>query len=237
MTKIFRSGRPNFPKDGDELKKRLDEVKSFVNKDSANIEFAEAAFKLMEDCDLITEENIKFLSSAQFCRNSNYNFRFPRNSSGGALRYVIDDNDVIGGKGNTRGRRFYSGYDRRVELNGDHYLISNDWYKDNNAVPNKSAFYNWLAEKAWAACKAKWAEDELEDLQIEFVDVDELEEKDFDEPVAKKVPSENNSEIEKLLKTLISLVARLDGRVDNLEKTLSKIEKDIDELKNEWYGK
>ena len=49
-------------------------------------------------------------------------------------------------------------------------------------------------------------------------------------PEVKKVPSENNSEIEKLLKTLIS-------RVDNLEKTLSKIEKDIDELKNEWYGK
>lgn len=235
MAKIFRSGGPNFPKDKDELEKRLKKVKDLVNKSNANIEFAEAAFKLMEDCDLITEENIKFLSSAQSCESYNYDFRFPRNPNEGALRYVIDDNDVIGGLGKAR---FYSGNDRRVELNGNHYLISNDWYKDNNTMPNKSAFYNWLAKKATAACEAKWAEDELEDLQIEFVDAeDELEEKDFDEPVAKKVPSENNSETEKLLSNLASLVAMLDIRVDNMEKILSKIEKDIEELKNEWYGK
>ena len=229
MTKIFRSGRPNFPKDGAELEKRLDEVKSFVNKDSANIEFAEAAFKLMEGCGLITENNIRFLTSAQLCKSYGYNFRFPYNSDEGALRYVIDDNDVIGGLGKAR---FYSGNDRRVELNGDHYLISNDWYKDNNAVPNKSAFHNWLAEKATAACEAKWAEDKKNTPTAVNTP-----EKDFDEPVAKKVPSENNSEIEKLLSNLVSLVAMLDSRVDNLEKTLSKIEKDIEELKNEWYGK
>lgn len=75
-------------------------------------------------------------------------------------------------------------------------------------------------------------------MQIEFVEAeDELEEKDFDEPVTKKVPSENNSETEKLLSNLASLVTMLDIRVDNMEKILSKIEKDIEELKNEWYGK
>ena len=136
-------------------------------------------------------------------------------------------------------RRYY--YDGRdiifVLCEGTKYYLSNDWYSKEKPRPTKKIFYNWLAKKAWAACKAKWAEDELEDLQIEIVDVDELEEKDFDEPVAKKVPSENNSEIEKLLSDLTKLVEGLDGRVDNLEKTLSKIEKDIDELKNEWYGK
>ena len=52
-------------------------------------------------------------------------------------------------------------------------------------------------------------------------------------PEVKKVPSGNNSETEKLLSDLTKLVEGLDGRVYNLEKTLSKIEKDIDELKNE----
>ena len=155
---IFHSGRPNFPLDETELEKRLAKVHELINKPHANIEFVETAFKLMEDCDLITETNVQFLCSAESCKKFNAKFRFPRNSSGGALRYVIDDNDVIGGKGNTRGRRFYSGYDRRVELNGDHYLISNDWYKDNNTVPNKRAFYNWLVKKAWESCKIFWQE-------------------------------------------------------------------------------
>ena len=199
MAKIFRSGCPNFPKDKAELEKRLKEVEELINKDRANIDFAETAFKLMEDCDLITEENIKFLSSAQSCESYGYNFRFPYNPDEGALRYVTDDNDVIGGLGKAR---FYSGNDRRVELNGNHYLISNDWNKDNNNVPNKSAFYNWLNKKATAACEAKWEEDK-----------------------------KNNSEIEKLLSNLVSLVERLDSRVDNLEKVMQKIDQDIQEIK------
>lgn len=218
MAIVFRSGHPNFPKFPEDIGIRLNEIYALINKCNANVEFVEKAFQLMEDCDLITEDNIDFLRSAKSCKNFSDNFIFPRNLDEGVLRYVTDDNYVEGKDGEPR---FYSGYKRRVELDGDHYLISNDWYKDDDSFRNKSAFYNWIALNSIVAC---WKNAENSPTP----------ETVSDNPEAKKVSSENNSETEKLLRNLISLVARLDSRVDNLENILGKMGNDIEELKNMW---
>lgn len=153
MAKVFKSNESNFPANQAELDRRLAKIEELINKPKANIEFCEAAFQLMADCDLITEENIDFLISPSACKEYNSNFWFMRNRKEGALRRVDDDNDV-----HSDGfPRFYSGYDRHVELDGQHYLISNDWYKDASPCPNKQAFYDWLSKKAQVACEKYWA--------------------------------------------------------------------------------
>ena len=147
---IFMNGRPNFPKDEDELNLRLAEIEKLINNDEkvsqVNIKFVEAAFKLMEDCDLITSDNVNFLSSAQACMEFNEQFRFPRNPREGALRHVTDNNDVLGVDGSPR---FYDGKKRHVELDGQHYLISKDWFGDTALCPsNKRQFFKWLCRKS-----------------------------------------------------------------------------------------
>lgn len=146
MAKVFRAGCPNFPSNQAELNRRLEAIEGLINKSNANIEFVEVAFQLIQDCNLITESNIEFLLDPK-------PIRFMRNPSEGALRLVIDDNNV---HDEDRRPRFYSGTDRRLELNKQHYLISNDWYKDGSACPNKRAFYNWLKIAAQKACEEHW---------------------------------------------------------------------------------
>lgn len=164
MARIFKNGLPNFPTNEIELQRRLEEVEKLINNDddvpTVNIKFVEAAFQLMQDYGLITESNINFLLDSEACRNfkprdpKDRNFRadfyFMRNPSEGALRHVYDYDDVKDAKG---AQRFYSGWDRRVELNGETYLFSNDWYADHSSCPNKRAFHFWLKEKAEDAWK------------------------------------------------------------------------------------
>lgn len=162
MAKVFREGQPNFPANQAELDKRLTEIEQLINNDKGipqvNVKFSEAAFQLMQDCDLITESNVKFLSDAQNCKNYDSCLFFIRNRSEGALRQVNDDGNVNDAKGD---QRFYYGTDRRVELSdGRHFLISNDWYKDKTVCPNKRAFYNWLKKEAQDACKKHEVKDD-----------------------------------------------------------------------------
>ena len=165
MSIVFRAGNPNFPVNQDELEdKRLKEIEQLVNKYDANIPFCEAAFKLIEDCDLITEDNVRFLCSAQACKKYDSDFWFIRNRKEGVLRPTEDYNNVFTGKY----QRFYSGFDMRVEFYEQTFLIVNDWYKDfsedrhgqrkPSPCPNKRAFYNWLKEKAQNACEKHWTE-------------------------------------------------------------------------------
>ena len=139
MTKIFREEQPNFPPNKDELDWRLAEIESLINVAQINIEFIEATFQIMQDCDLITEDNVKFLCNAQACKNFNPNFKFPFNPAEGALRSVKNDGDVLDADGK---QRFYHGEKRRIELlNRQRYLFSNDWYADYSSCTNKRAFY------------------------------------------------------------------------------------------------
>ena len=82
----------NFPATQTELDKRLNYIKGFINNDPhnhntrINIDFNNAAFKLMHDCNLITEENINFLRSSWACKNFDPELYFPRNQYEGVLR-------------------------------------------------------------------------------------------------------------------------------------------------------
>ena len=255
MTKIFSSGGPNFPKDEDDLKNRLAKIAEGLPDQRDNINpFVIPAFELFRDCGLITKENIEILQK-QYLRWMDIDEnKLPvivdtrMNPLGGVLRekgltmcdgsnlryYCPEDELIISSdielwaKLDAK-RRNYGGKSKlAVICENTTYYISNDWYSPGKTNPTKPAFFSWLMFEVIGICNKKWEDDEKNTQTTGTVSV---------KPEVEKAPSENNSETEKLLKTLISLVARLDGRVDNLEKTLSKIEKDIDELKNEWYGK
>lgn len=197
MSIVFRAGNPNFPANQTELKMRLAEIEQLINKKvpQVNIKFSEAAFKLMEDCSLITESNLKLLCSAQACESIDSNFKFPFNLDEGALRSTNDNNDVLGADGCPR---FYNGKKRRIESNGQIFLFSNDWYSDYNPYKNKRAFYNWLAEKAKDACEKHWVEqnhskdsetiDPLNDFDIGDIDFEEM---DFGNIDLENIESEN----------------------------------------------
>ena len=158
MGKIFREGQPNFPSKY-ELPRRLEEIRKLINNDDkvsqVNIKFVEAAFQLMQDCDLITEDNLNALASANYCYNVSSEFRFPFLPTEGAVRRTINDFDVGDDKGF---KRFYDGTDRKVLLaNEQSYLLSNDWYNSKGINPhNKEAFYRWLKQRAEKACSKHW---------------------------------------------------------------------------------
>ena len=157
MAWIFKEGRVNFPKDDDEFKARLAAIKKLINNDdniaNVNVEFVKTAFKFMEDCGLITEKIADSLTDAEYC--AQFSIKFPYLRTEGALRAVNNDDDVFD---ENDMRRFYSGATSlskgskmHVELlNGQHYLISNDWYAGN--YNNKANFFRWLelfARAAW----------------------------------------------------------------------------------------
>ena len=141
MTIVFENTQSNFPVNEEELQARLDEIEKLINIKvlRVNIKFVEAAFNLMEDCNLISEDNINFLIDPKACQSpTNYDY------------------DVLDKDGYSR---FYNGTKMRVELDGKRYLISNDWYADHSVCPNKRQFFNWIKYKATAACQKHWAEE------------------------------------------------------------------------------
>ena len=182
MAIVFRAGNPNFPANQNELDTRLKEIEKLINNEEGvpkvNIKFSEAAFKLMEDCALITESNLKVLCSAQSCKSIDSNFKFPFNPDEGPLRLTNDNNDVFDSDGC---RRFYNGKKIRIESNGQIFLLSNDWYSDHHPYKNKRAFYNWLKRKAQDACENHWIELALADFfndetdTIDSADIDKSE--------------------------------------------------------------
>ena len=190
MPIVFRAGYPNCPANQTELNKRLEEIEQLINKSDANIPFCEAAFKLIEDCDLITEDNVRFLCSAQACKKYDSDFWFIRNRKEGVLRPTKDLNNVFTGNY----KRFYYGSDMYVEFYEQNFLIVNDWYEDfskdrhgqikPSLCPNKRAFYNWLKEKAQNACEKHWTKlKELEEKLKDFKESDwtKLDFEDFKE--------------------------------------------------------
>lgn len=153
MAVTFKAGNTKFPANDSELGARLAEVEKLINAEKSNVAFVESAFKLMEDCGLINQENIKFLTDAAALKRRHRSFKFPFMQSEGVLRQVTNYNDVFDSNDLPR---FYKGNDRRVELEGKMYVIANDWYQDNTPCPNKRQFYNWLVDKATKACNSHW---------------------------------------------------------------------------------
>ncbi len=96
MTEIFSdSARGNFLKNQDELSARLKSVERCINNDEnireVNIEFCKRAFRLLADCGLINEENVRFLSDAAACAEYDPKLKFPYNKTEGVLRKTESD--------------------------------------------------------------------------------------------------------------------------------------------------
>ena len=150
MAEIFSdSARRNFPKTQDDLTARLKSVERCINHDEnlheVNVEFCRRAFRLMADCDLITEETVRFLSDAAACKNHDANLKFPYNLSEGVLRKVKHSDDIYDAN---HVQRFYHESNMCVLCGGQEYLIANNWFADGGGLPaNKRAFYNWLTAK------------------------------------------------------------------------------------------
>jgi|GEM_PF-4718579 len=239
MAKVFKSNCANFPADQQELNKRLKVIEKLINNDdnvsTVNIRFVESAFQLMQDCGLITEGNVEFLLDPRACRNFKpsdprdrefkYDFYFMYNPGEGALRHVNDYNDV-----NTNGKqRFYYGWDRRVELNGENYLLSNDWYNDYSGYPNKRAFYLWLKENAQDACNEYWADkyarhvDLGDNLEIPVINKDDT----YTAPASKE--PDDLKAVLALLNDLHKKIDDLNEKFDNLNSNLNAVADKLNE--------
>lgn len=208
MATIFKANNPKFPANETELTERLTGLETLINADKANIAFVESAFKLMEDCGLITQDNVKFLMDAIALKCKHRHFRFPYLPNEGVLRQVTNYNDVADSNGLPR---FYKGNDRRVELDGKMYVIANDWYKDSSPCPNKRPFYNWLADKAMTACKAHW------NAQAAIANA------------AQKKPSAAEMMMSSMNK-LDGTITQLDNKINVLYSNLAAVNNKVDEL-------
>ena len=214
MAVIFKSNNPKFPKNESELTERLTTLENLINAENANIPFVESAFKLMEDCNLINQENINFLMDPIALKCKHRHFRFPFLTNEGVLRQVTNYNDVADTNGMPR---FYKGNDRRVEFGGKMYVISNDWYKDNNPCPNKRPFFNWLADKAKAACKIFW------NAQIAAAPK---------KPSAVEVLNSSINQLDNKINVLYSNLAAINNKVDELSSNISQLNSRMENLSN-----
>ena len=159
MSEIFSdSARGNFPKNQAELTARLKSIERCINNDEklneVNVEFCKRAFRLLADCGLITEDNIRFLSSAVACESYDSKLKFPYNRAEGVLRKVKHSDDIYDAKGI---QRFYHESNMCVLCGGAEYFIANNWFgdpPDGKGIPsNRRAFYNWVALQTTAALK------------------------------------------------------------------------------------
>lgn len=234
MSVVFREGQPNFPVDAPTLKTRLDEIEKLINNDAkvshVNVKFVEKAFQLMQDCDLITETNLNNLRSAHYCSRVHPMFKFPFLPTEGALRPAKNNNDT---KDDDGFPRFYSGKKRRVELGGNRYLISNDWYGDYSVCPNKRQFFNWLALRAINACQQHWAQNE----QMPSNNSTPAKAPTVVPPQTAATVSPKTSTREDSLQMVIKSLEELHKKVDNLDKKIQllgdDVHKELDEVKKE----
>ena len=215
MAVIFKSNNPKFPANEAALTERLKALEKLINADNSNVQFVESAFKLMEDCGLIDAENIKFLTDAIALKCKHRHFKFPNLPTEGALRQVTNYGDIADRTGFSR---FYNGTERRVEFEGKMYLISNDWYKDNNPCPNKRQFYNWLADKVLTACKAYWHEQALKAAAAPK------------KPSAGEILLSNVNQLDNKINVLFSNLSMMNNKMDALSAEINQLNNRIDQL-------
>ena len=148
MATIFKAGQPNFPANQAALDGRLEKIKKLINNAKnaphINIHFMNESLLLMQDCDLITEYIVEYLSS--------------HFTPEGVFRLVENYDDILDANNYVR---FYKGTKRRVELNDKTFLISKEWFPS-----NKQQFYDWLKKIAQDACEEYWAEQKIVEVPI-----------------------------------------------------------------------
>lgn len=117
MVEIFSEtgSEKNRPKNRTELAVRLKSIERCINNDEnlrqVSIEFCKRAFKLLEDCGLITEDNVYFLSNAEICAEYDPKLKFPYNKTEGVLRKTEVDDNILDKNGI---QRFYHGSKMQV---------------------------------------------------------------------------------------------------------------------------
>jgi len=137
LTEIFSdSVRSKFPKNQGELSARLKSIERCINNEEnlreVNVEFCRRAFRLLADCRLINEENIRFLSNSEACKNYDPKLIFPYNPSEGVLRKVKHSDDIYDSKGV---QRFYHESNMCVLCGGTEYFIANNRFADGEGFP------------------------------------------------------------------------------------------------------
>ena len=222
MAVVFKSNNAKFPANESELAERLNEIENLINAEKSNVAFVESAFKLMENCGLITQENIKFLTDAIALKCKHHHFRFPYLPSEGVLRQVKNYNDVFDSNDLPR---FYKGNDRRVECEGKMYVIANDWYQDNTPCPNKRQFFNWLADKAEKSCKAYWSAQLAANVQKKPSAVDVM------MTSINKIDNEI-LQLDNKINILFSNLSMMNNKLDNLSANLAQLNSRVENLNN-----
>lgn len=224
MATVFKGNNTNFPANESKLMERLNALENLINAENSNIPFVESAFKIMEDCGLITQENINFLMDAVALKCKHRHFRFPFLTNEGALRQVTNYNDVFD---SNNFPRFYKGNDRRVELDGKMYVISNDWYKDNNPCPNKRPFYSWLVDKATTACKAHW------NAQAAIANAAPKKPSAAEVMMSSMNKLENmTNQLDNKINVLYSNLIALNNKLDDLSANVNKLNNSVESLNN-----
>ena len=137
------------------MQERQKSVERCINNDEnireVNVEFCRRAFRLLADCDLITEDTVQFLSNAEACKSYDSKLKFPYNPSEGVLRKVEHDNNIYDARSL---QKFYPAERMCVICGGTKYLIANNWFADGDGFPaNKRAFFNWITLQATAILK------------------------------------------------------------------------------------
>ena len=224
MAVVFKGNNIKFPANESELTSRLVDIENLINAEKSNVAFVESAFKLMENCGLINQENIKFLTDATALKRRHRNFKFPYMSNEGVLRQVTNYNDVFDANGFPR---FYKGNDRRVEIEGKMYVIANDWYQDNTPCPNKRPFYNWLVEKATTACKIYWSS------QISQAPP-EQKKPSVTEIILSSINKIDNEilQLDNKINILFSNLSMMNNKLDELSANISQLNNRVENLNN-----
>lgn len=224
----------NFPKNVAELKARLDLIEKGIPNQNNNFDpFAKPAFKLFEDCGLVTHDIVIELSIKSSCDREIPGSNFPL---GGLLRHqdlpVFDKSYHL---------RYYSqGKILYVSLDGVRYYVSNHW-----SLGNKHAFYKWLSSKTLAACEKHWAENKptpLNNLAIP-AKAPVVVPSHTAATVSPKTPTREDAlqmlirkidHLDAVNRNLCYLLTKLETRIETLEKKNDDLTALVENLNQAW---
>ena len=213
MATIFKAGQPNFPANQAALDGRLEKIKKLINNAKnaphINIHFMNESLLLMQDCDLITEDIVEYLSS--------------HFTPEGVFRLVENYDDILDANNYVR---FYKGTKRRVELNDKTFLISKEWFPS-----NKQQFYDWLKKIAQDACEEYWA-----DVYAQKVDFGKIAEEfatnEDDNSTAPEATSKPDD-----LKAVLASLEELHKKFDSVNKQINSINDNLNMIANKLNDK
>lgn len=217
----------NFPKDEEELERRLAVLRNGVPNQGDNIKpFVIPAFELLRDCGMIEKRTIQILSDKETCDNA---FGYPLNSLGGVIRRQgLPMYDKAG-----HPRYYFDGQKiLYVSLDGVRYYISNNWWE-----VCKEKFFKWLAAKTAQVCRERWMQNKPIVSVKNSTQARPVTAMTIDTPVKRSPLEVLIDKVEKLDKvntSLCELVVKLHREIEILESKVDKLTSEVSELKRIW---